>query len=127
MPGPLRKKSTLVLLLILGVVFAWFVVRSYSGAVEQNATRKVAAQFGTALGELQKTPPGIERVATFLVRLKAIDTTRAAPEVQEALRNYIAALEPSLEAARHGQRIAPYDQAIAQAKQRLVEAVRENE
>jgi hypothetical protein len=127
MPGPLRKKSTLVLLFILGVVFAWFVVKTYSGAVEQNATRAVAAKFGFAMSELQKTPPGIARVETFLVRLKAIDTTRAAPEVRQTLRDYIAALEPSLNAARHGQSIAPYDQAIARAKQRLVDAVRESE
>ena len=127
MPGSLRKRSTLILLLILGVVFAWFVVQSYSGAVEQNATRAVAAQFGFAMSELQKTPPGVGRVETFLVRLRAIDTTRAALEVREGLRDYIAALEPSLEGARHGQSVAPYDRAINRAKQRLVDAVRESE
>jgi hypothetical protein len=123
----LRKQFTLVLLFILSVVFAWFVVKSYFGAVEQNDTRKVAGQFGSAMGELQKAPAGTGRVERFLARLRAIDTTKATPEVREALRDYIAALEPCLEAARHGQSVAPYDQTIARAEQRLVEAVRGND
>lgn len=123
----LQRKTTVVLLLILGAVFAWFVVSSYTGAVQQNRTRAVAAQFGRAMHELQQAPPGIRRVENFLGRLKAIDTTKAAPEVRQALSDYIAAVEPSLEAARSGRTIAPYDQAIAHAKRRLVDAVRENE
>ncbi len=123
----LRKKSTLVLLLVLCVVFFVFVWKSYQGAAQQNQTRSVAAAFGFAIHELQQTPPGIQRVETFLGRLKAIDTKNASPEVQKALGNYIAAVEPSLNAARSGRSIAPYDQQIAQAKQRLVDAVQDNE
>ena len=122
-----RKRSTWVLLLILCAVFAWFVVRSYRGAVQQNGTRAVAALFGHAIYEIQQAPPGIQRVETFLGRLKAIDSKKSPPEVQQALRNYIAAIEPSLQAARTGHSIAPYDHAIAQAKQRLVDVVRDNE
>jgi hypothetical protein len=122
-----QRKTTVVLLLILCAVFVWFVVSSYTGAVQQNRTRAVAAQFGHAMHELQQSPPGIPRVESFLGRLKAIDATKAAPEVRQALTDYIAAVEPSLEAARNGRTIAPYDQAIMLAKQRLVDAVRENE
>ena len=86
-------------------------------------TRAVATQFGYAIYQIQQAPPGIERVEAFLGRLRAIDSTRTPPEVQQALHDYIAAIEPSIQAARSGRSIAPYDRAIAQAKQRLVEVV----
>ncbi len=123
----LPKKSTLVLLLVLCAVFAFFVWKSYKGALQQNRTRSVATAFGFAMHELQQTPPGIQRVEAFLGRLKAIDTKSASPEVQKALGDYIAAVEPSLEAVRSGRPSEPYDPGMAQAKQRLIDAVRENE
>jgi predicted negative regulator of RcsB-dependent stress response len=127
MPALFRKRSTVVLLLILFAVIVLFAVKSYTGALQQNRTRAVAAEFGLAMKELQQSPPGIQRVDLFLTRLKAVDTRDAAPEVEQALRGYIAALEPSLQAARTGRDIGPYDKAIVQAKQRLTDAVRDNE
>lgn len=123
----LKRRSTVSLLLVLCLVFAIFVAKSYMGAVQQNRTRSVAAQFGFAIRELGQAPPGIKRVETFLVRLKTIDTKKAAPEVQQALRDYISNIAASLETARSGQSVARYDQPISQARKRLADAVRENE
>ncbi len=121
------KKSTRLLLLVLAAVFLAFVVRPYRGAVQENRTRRVAAEFGAALHELPQTSPGIARVETFMERLRAIDTKKAPPAVRQALEGYIAALTPSVHAARAGKTIVPYDKGIAQARQRLADAVRENE
>ena len=127
MPPFLRGKTTLLLLLVLAGVFAVFVWRSYKGASEQNSNRTVATAFGSAMHQLEQAPPGIQRVDAFLERLKTIDASNASPQVRKALNNYIAAVEPSLAAAQSGHSIAPYDQEIAHAKQRLIDAVRENE
>jgi hypothetical protein len=123
----MKKKSTLILLLILSVLIAVFCIQAFMGIVHQRRTRTVERDFGAALHQLQESPPGVQRVETFVARLKAIETGSAPAEVKQALQDYVTALERSVDAAKTGRDLAPYDPAIAQAKQKLTDSVREHD
>ena len=121
----MKKKSTLILLLILSVLVAVFCTQAFMGIIHQRRIRTVERDFGAALHQLQDSPPGVQRVETFVARLKAINTGHAPAEVKEALQNYVAAVEQSIDAAKAGHNTATYDPAIAEAKQKLADSVRE--
>jgi hypothetical protein len=121
----MKKKSKLILLLILVALIAVFCIQGFMGIVHQRRTRTVERDFGAALHQLQESPPGVQRVETFVARLKAIETGYAPAEVKQALQDYIAALEQSIDAAKTGRDPAPYDPAIVQAKEKLADSVRE--
>jgi hypothetical protein len=121
----LTKKSTRILLPILFIVLAVFCAQGFIGMARQTHTSAVERDFVAALAQLQNSPPGIARVETFVARLRAIDANRAPVEVKQALQNYVSAIQQSVSAARAGHDIAPYDVAIAEARQRFVDAVRE--
>ena len=121
----MTKKSTGILVLILFLLIAVLCIQVFVGFVHQARTRTVEVGFGAALHQLQESPPGPQRAKTFLARLKAINTDYAPAEVKQALQDYIAAVERSLDALTAGRDIAPYDPAIAEARQRLVDSVRE--
>ena len=121
----MKKKSTLLLLLILSALIAVFCIQGFMGIVHQRRTRTVEGDFGAALHQLQESPPGVQRVETFVTRLKAIETGYAPAEVKQALQVYVAAVEQSVDAAKAGRDTAPYDPVIAEAKQKLVDSVRD--
>jgi hypothetical protein len=121
----MKKKSKLILLLILSALVAIFCMQGFMGIVHEKHTRLVERDFGAALHQLQDSPPGVQRVETFVTRLKAINTGYVPTEVKQALQGYVAAVEQSVDAAKAGRDTAPYDPAIAQAKQKLTDSVRE--
>jgi hypothetical protein len=121
----MTKKSTRILVLILSLLIAVLCIQVFVGFVRQACTRTVEVGFGAALRQLQESPPGPQRAKTFVARLKAINTDHAPAEVKRALQDYITAVERSLDALTAGRDIAPFDSAIAEARQRLVESVRE--
>jgi hypothetical protein len=121
----LKKKSTRILLPILFIVLAVFCAHVFLGAVRQTRTSAVERDFVAALAQLQNSPPGFGRVETFAARLRAIDTNHAPGEVKQALQNYVSAIQQSVNAAKAGHDIAPYDAAIAEARQRFADAARE--
>ena len=119
------KKSTQILVLILFALIGTLGTQVYVGFVHRAGTRLVEIGFGDALRQLQESPPGPQRVETFVARLKAINTDHAPAEVKQTLQNYIAVVEQLLDALRAGRDITPYDRAIAEATQRLGDSVRE--
>jgi hypothetical protein len=121
----LRKKFTLVLLLILCTLAGIFCVQAYMGMARQKRAKAVAAEFGAALQRLHQSPPGAERVETFLSKMRAIDTSYAASDLRQSLQSYIAAVQQSLDATKAGRDIRPYDAAIVRAKRRLTDSVQE--
>src|SRR5207244_8609024 len=96
-----------------------------TGIVNERHTRVVESDFGAALHQLQDSPPGIQRVETFVARLKAINTGKAPADVKQALQDYVVAVEKSVDAAKAGRSTVPYDSAIDQAKQKLADSVRQ--
>jgi hypothetical protein len=121
----LKKKSTRILLPILFIVLAVFCAQGFIGAVHQTRTSAVERDFVAALAQLQNSPPGIGRVETFVARLRAIDTNHAPVEVKQALQNYVSAIQQSVNAAKAGRDITPYDATIAEARQRFADAAHE--
>jgi hypothetical protein len=121
----LKKKSTRILLPILFIVLAAFCAQVFLGAVRQTSTCAIERDFVAALAQLQNSPPGIGRVETFAARLRAIDTNHAPVEVKRALQNYVSAIQHSVNAAKAGHDITPYDAAISEARQRFVDAAHE--
>jgi hypothetical protein len=121
----LKKKSTRILLPILFIVLAVFCAQGFIGAVRQTRTSAVERDFVAALAQLQNSPPGIERVETFVARLRAIDTNHAPVEVKQALENYASAIQQSVNGAKAGHGFASNDAAIAEARQRFVDAAHE--
>ena len=121
----LKKKSTRILLPILFIVLTVFCAQVFFGAVRQTSTSAVERDFVAALAQLDKSPPGIGRVETFVAKLRAIDTNHAPVEVKKALQNYASAIQQSVSAAKAGHGVASNDAAIAEARQAFVDAVRE--
>jgi hypothetical protein len=121
----MKKKSSLILLVVLVGLVAAFCTQVVIGVVHERQTRIIERDFGAALHQLHDSPPGLERVKTFVASLKAINTGYAPTEVKRALQDYVAAVEQSVDAAKAGRDTAPYDPAIAQAKQKLTDSVRE--
>jgi hypothetical protein len=121
----LQKKSTQLLLLIFFVLLAVLSAQGFMGVVHQRSTGAIERDFVAALAQLEKSPPGIGRVETFVARLRAIDTNHAPTQVKQALHGYVFAVQQSVNAAKAGHDIAPYDATIAEARQRFIDAAHE--
>jgi hypothetical protein len=76
--------------------------------------------MNAALQDAERVPPGLERAEKYLSRLKVIDTGYAPDDLKEALADYTSALEQSIDAAKAGRGTTPFDQHMAEAKQRIV-------
>ena len=119
-----KRKSYQVAFGIFSIVLAVYTIHGFIGLVRQTHTRALQREFGAAVTRLEKSPPGIDRAETFVSTLKKIDPGYAPPEVKKALHDYIAAFQQSLDALKAGQDTAPYDPAIAEARNRLITSVR---
>lgn len=115
-----QKKSVLIPIAILSLVALPFLIRGWAYSVRQSNTWDVGRKMRWANEELQKSPPGFERVDKYLARLKAIDNPYAPDDLKQALADYISALELSLAAGKAGRDTTPFDQRMAEAKQRMI-------
>jgi hypothetical protein len=120
----LKKKSFRIVYFILSPLLSVILILGWVDFVRTTHARGVADDFNAAVKQLQDSPPGTERADVFLKRLKAIDTSYAPAEVKQALTNYISAIEQGLNATKTGQNTDKYDREIAEAKQKLVAAVK---
>lgn len=91
-----------------------------SGNGRQAIIYAVAKDFAATLRESDKVPPGFGRAEDLLVRLKAIDISKAPEDMKRGVTDYIAALEGAIEAAKAGRETKSYDDAMTQAKQRII-------
>lgn len=112
------KAGLFIFSLALGV-YSFFGLRDLA---RQTHTRAVEKEFSAAVAEMQKSPQGLERAETFLKRLKSIDPGLSPPEVKAAMKDYISALENALDAAKAGRSTEHYDEAMADARERLLAA-----
>jgi hypothetical protein len=120
----LKRKSVQIALCVFSVVFGACSIYGFVGLVRQTHTRALEREFAAAVERLQKSPPGVERAQTFVQTLKAIDSGYSPVEVKLALRDYVAAFQKSLDALKVGRDATQYDQAIAEARQRLISCVK---
>jgi len=84
----------------------------------------VARAWGAAIEQSEKLPPGLGRAEDMLSRFKHIDTGYAPAELKQAITDYIAAFQSSLDAAKAGRDTTPFDEAMGQARLRMAAAVK---
>lgn len=119
-----KRKSVQVGFCVFSILLGVYSVYGFIGLVRQTHTRALEREVAAAAGQLEKSPPGVERAESFVRALKKIDPGYAPPEVKKALQDYIAALQQSLDALKAGRDTAQFDPAIAEARERLIAAVR---
>lgn len=120
----LKRKSVRIVLCVASVLFGAYSIYGFVGLVRQTHTRALEREFASAVEQLQKSPPGIQRAETFVQTLRALDPGYAPSEVKTALHDYITASQQSIDALKAGRDTTQYDPAIAEARQRLIEYVR---
>ncbi|HKI70324.1 MAG TPA: hypothetical protein VKA67_12085 [Verrucomicrobiae bacterium] len=118
-----KRKPVQIAYCVVCSIFIVYFVHGFVDLVHQAHARYVEEDFAAAVDKLEKSPPGIPRVETFIANLKAIDTTYAPADVKQALHDYISALQKSFDALKAGRDTKPYDKAIAEARQRLIKSV----
>jgi hypothetical protein len=122
----LKRKPVLILAAIASVCFSVYCVLDFASMARNNHTRGVLSDMNAVMDRAQKLPPGIPRAEELVRGLKALDPGLAPAEVKEALRDYTAALEGSLDAMKAGHDTTPYDAPMADAKQRLADCFRKS-
>lgn len=120
----MKRKSYQIALIIFSLLLGAYTVCGLMNLVHQRDTREVTHDVNAAVDELQKSPPGVERAEVFVKRLKAIDPGYAPAEVKQALNNYILATEQGLNALKAGQDNRQTDDAMAEARDRLIESLK---
>ncbi len=119
-----NKRLISALAIVASLAFSAFCIHGFVGMVRQTHTRGVAHDVGVAVAQLEKSPPGIERAETFLRALKRIDPGFAPDEVKTALKDYINAFEQGLVEMKAGRDTTQDDERIAQARERLIQAIK---
>lgn len=122
-----NKPFVIALVLIASIALGAFSIHGFIGLVRQTHTRGVESQFGAAVAQLEKSPPGIERAEKFVQTLKRIDPGYAPDEVKQGLKDYISAFEQGLVELRAGRDTKPFDDKIAEARERLLQSVKKYE
>jgi hypothetical protein len=117
------KRKQLVLALVL---LTFCLLSSYWGLmtlIHGRDARDISEQIAAAHKAAEKMPVGLARGEDFVRQLKAIDPGRAHPEVKQALNEYVAAMEQSLQATKMQQDPAPFERVCADKAQRLTKAI----
>ena len=94
--------------------------------IRSRDARDISQQIVAARHATEKMPPGLERADEFMRRLKAVDPGHASPDVKQAFKDYITAMEQSLLAMKNHQDAAPFEQVCAQKAQALTDAINNN-
>ena len=120
----LKRKPVMILAAIAAVCFSVYCIRDFAAMARNNHTQGILRDMNAIMKDVDKLPPGIPRAEELVRRLKAIDPGLAPAECKEALRDYTAALEGSLQAMKSGRDTTQFDAAMADAKQRLADCFR---
>jgi hypothetical protein len=120
----LKRKPVMILAAIAAVCFCVYCVRDFASMARNSHTQGLLRDMNAMMADQEKLPPGIPRAEELLRRVKTLDSGLAPTEVKQALRDYTAALEGSLQAMKAGRETTQHDAAMANAKQRLAECFR---
>jgi len=117
----LKRKPVMILAGAAVLCFSVYCIRDFASMARNSHTQQLLSEMNAIAKDQEKLPPGMPRAEQFLRRVKALEPGLAPAEVKQALRDYTAALEGSLEAMKAGRETTQYDAAMADAKQRLAE------
>lgn len=123
-PESARPKTIPIVLGIAGAGLVAFMGYAYFRAVRQQETRALIRQLNAVPAKLAKAPPGLPRDRLFLHLLESVDASHAPPDIQKALRNYIAAIQDGVTALQAGVHSTQYGWEISQRKKALVAALK---
>jgi hypothetical protein len=128
MPGSietlLKRKPVLILAAVAVVGFSVYCVLDFASMARNNHTQGLLRDMNAIMDDVNKLPSGITRATELVRRLKALDPGLAPAECKQALRDYTAAVEGSLQAMKSGGNTSQYDAPMADAKQRLADCFR---
>jgi hypothetical protein len=119
-----QRKSTQLLAAIVSVVMLPVLIWAWIGFIRQTHARNVAREWGVAVEQAEKLPPGMGRAEDMLSRFKRINLGYAPDELKQAIHDYIAAFQQSLDAMKAGQDTSVPDRAMEEAKLRMVSAIK---
>jgi len=117
----LKRKLVKLLLGLASVGFSVYCIMDFASMARNSHTQQLLREMNAINSNIQKLPPGIPRGEEFLRRLKTLDPGLAPAEVKQALHDYTAAAEDSLQAVKAGRDAAQFETAMAEAKQRLAD------
>ena len=120
----LKRKPVMILAAVAAVCFSVYCIRDFASMARNNHTQGLLRDMNAIMNDADKLPPGIPRAEELVRRLKALDPGLAPAEGKQALRDYTAALEGSLQAMKSGRDTTQYDASVADAKQRLADCFR---
>ena len=120
----MQRNSTQVAAGILSVVMLPVFVWLWIGFVRQTHAQAVAREWGAAIEQSEKLPPGMGRAEDMLSRFKRIDLGYAPDDLKQAIHDYIADFQQSLDAAKAGQDTSLPDKAMEEARLRMVSAIK---
>jgi hypothetical protein len=84
--------------------FSVYCILDFASMARNSHTQGLLRDMNAIMSDVEKLPPGIAGAEELLRRLRKVDPGLAPAECKQALRDYIGALEGSLEAmkgARH--------------------------
>ncbi len=120
----LKRKPIMVLAAVAVVCYSIYCILDFSSIARNSHTQGLLRDMNAIMDDVQKLPPGLPRAEELVRRLKALDPGLAPAECKQALRDYTAALEDSLDAMKAGRPPTESDSRMADAKQRLADCFR---
>jgi hypothetical protein len=123
----MQRKSVKALAAVFPVVMLPLFIWLWIDFVHQTHARAVAREWGAAIKQSEKLPPGIGRAEDMLSRFKRIDLGYAPDDVKQAIHDYIAAFQQSVDAAKAGKDTSIPDKAMEEARLRMVSAIKRYE
>jgi hypothetical protein len=93
---------------------------------QDHGAHGISEQIAAARESAERMPPGTLRADEFIRRLKAIDPGNAPQAVKEALRDYVTAMEESLQAMKRHQDITSFEKVCALKAKALTDAIHKN-
>ena len=102
-------------------------VRDVVKMIRLQHTISIDSAFSAALEELHNSPRGLPSAEQFVQRVNAINTDYAPAEVKQALAGYRTSLAQSMTAAKNGEDMVPYEDAVNKKLQLFRGALKRNE
>jgi|SRR5579871_1775597 len=121
-----QKKLTLLVVILIPINIG-FICWSLTSLTSARDARDVTGQIVAARKVIEKMPPGIERAAEFLRRLKAVDPRHASPAVKEALKDYTQAMERGYQAMTNHEDVQALELICNEKARALTDAIGKNQ
>jgi len=126
-PPLMQRKSTRIVLGIVPVVMLPLFIWLWIDFIHQTHARAVAREWSSAIQQAEKLPPGMGRAEDMLSRFRRIDLGYSPADLKQAINDYIAAFQQSIDGAKAGRNTSTPDRAMEEARSRMVAAMKKYE